>query len=132
MEFEVVEFEGEGPIRRAADEATDLIDECRAAIAGEPHDFVLTLVHGEAEIGREGRVEHSERMGKPDFTQQGDRGGTIGTPRAEADRQRGPFADAVRRQDRRPRRGRREESGSRMRLVMLREQDLARRHAQIR
>src|SRR2546429_9695485 len=83
----------------AADEPTDFVDECWAAVTGQPHDFVFPLVHLEAEIRCKGRVEHPQGMGESNFTQQGDGGGTLGKPRAQADRPRGPLDDAIRRRE---------------------------------
>ena len=51
MELEVLQVKNEGPIRSAADEPTDFIEECRAPITGQAHDFVLPVVYGKAEIG---------------------------------------------------------------------------------
>src|SRR5437763_15681965 len=100
MELEVVEVEGEVAIRCAADEPTDFVNECWAAVTGQPHDFVFSLVHLESEIRCKGRVSHPQGIWESNFTQQGDAGSTLGTPRAEADRRRGPLADAIASQDR--------------------------------
>ncbi len=58
--LEVIEIEGERAIRCAADHLTHLIGQRRPPVRGKPHDLVLVLVHREAEIGRERRIEHAE------------------------------------------------------------------------
>ena len=68
MKLEVIEVERKGPIRCAADEPTDLVDERGVTVTREPHHLVLSLVDFKAEISRKGRVQHSEGMGKPKFT----------------------------------------------------------------
>ena len=74
VEFEVIEIERKRAVRRAADQTADLIDHGRAAVAGEPHHFVLAFVHREAEVGGERRVQHAERMRKSDFARKIDAG----------------------------------------------------------
>ena len=71
-------------------------------------------------------------MRKSDFAKERDRRGAIWMPLSVADRQRRPLPDSIRRQNRRPPRRRSEEGGSGVGLVMLGEQDLAARHAEIR
>src|SRR5258708_40299869 len=71
-------------------------------------------------------------MRKPDFTFECDGRTAVRASFTGANRERGPFAYAVSGQYRRATRWRSEESGRRMRLVVLGEQDLAPRHAQVR
>ena len=77
MEFEVVEVERKCAVFGLANQAADLVDHRRPPVAGKSHDLVLVLVDREAEIGGERRIQHPERMGKPDFTQQRDRGSAV-------------------------------------------------------
>src|SRR5439155_270739 len=119
-------------IRRAADQLADLVDLGWAPVGGKPHDLVLVLVHREAEIGRERRIQHAERMWESDFAQECDRGAAVSAPLAMADRERGPLAHAVGGQDRRATRRSRQEGGGRVRLVVPGEEDLPARHAEVR
>ena len=70
--LEVLRDERERAVRRAADHLADLIDHGRTAVGGEPHHFVLVLVDREAEIRRERRVEHAERMRESDLAEERD------------------------------------------------------------
>src|SRR5262249_50790151 len=101
------------------------------AAGSQPHDLVLALVHWKAEICRERRIEHSERMWEPDLPQKRDRCAAVRAPLTVAHCQRGPFAHAVGGQDRRATRRSSEEGGRRVRLVMLGEQDFLAWHAQV-
>ena len=109
------------------------VDHRRAAVGGEPHHLVFVLVDREAEIGGERRVEHAERVREADLAQRA----SMSVPpsaraRAVPDRQRRPFADAVRGEDRGAPRRRGEERGGGVRRVVLGEQDLLPRHAEMR
>ncbi len=129
--LEVLQVQGERPVRRPVDDLAHLVDHGRPPVGGQAHHLVLALVHGEAQIGGEGRVEHPQRVGEPDLPGQGDVGGPAGRARAVADRKRRPFPHAIACQDRRTARRRGEEGGSRVRLVVLGEQDLPPRNAQV-
>ena len=92
----------------------DQIHVLRLAVRGETHDLVLARVDLEAGVVREGRVEETERVGPVDLLEDLD----IVAP-ADADRGRGPLADAVHRQERRFLERRRKERARRVRLVVL-------------
>ena len=132
MKFEVIKIERERAVRRAADQLADLLGQRGPAVGGEAHDLVFVLVHREAEIGGEGRIQHAERMRKPDFAQALIVVGPFARRSPCADRQRRPLADAVGGQDRRAARRRGEERGGGVRLMVLGEQDLASGHAEMR
>src|SRR5258708_6922951 len=117
MEFEVVQIERERAFCRAADELADLVDHFRSTVAGKSHDFVFVFVPLEAEICGERRIQHSQRMRKPDFTQQSDGCGAVRASLAMADGERRPLAHCIGRQDSGATRWSREKSGRGMRLV---------------
>src|SRR5471030_2403986 len=119
MEFEIIQIESERAVRRAADQFADVVDHSLPAITGEAHHFVFVLVYREAQVRRERGIEHSERMRKPDFTQERDRRGAVRAALAVAHGERGPLAYAIGSQDRRATRGRGEEGGPRVRLVVF-------------
>jgi len=77
----------------------DLINHCRTAIAGESHNLVLVLIHPEAEIRGEGRVQHSQRMWKPDFAEQANLRSPICILFTPSDRKCRPFPYAISGQD---------------------------------
>src|SRR5690242_2092495 len=99
MEFEIIEIECERSVRCGADQPADLIRHRRPAITGQAHHFVLAFVYRETEVCREGRIQHAERMRKPDFTHEVYGGNAARVPFAVADGQSGPFADAIGGQD---------------------------------
>ena len=88
--------------------------EGRSPVGSEPHHLVLVLVHREAEIGGEGRVQHAQRMRESDLAQECRCRAAARVPFPTADRERRPFADAVGRQDRGAPRRRREEGRRRV------------------
>src|SRR3954468_3449871 len=102
------------------------------AVSGEPHHLVFALVDREPEIGREGGIEHPQRMRKAQLPRDPDPGGAVGGDLALAERQRGPLADSVRGEDGRPPGRGCEERGRRMRLVMFAEKDPAAADAELR
>ena len=133
--LEVIEVESERAIRRAADHLADFVDHARTPVRREPHHLVLVLVHGEAEIRRERRIQHAQRMREPDFAQCGDVGASVSAvrmPLPVADGERGPLADAVGGQDRGAIGRRRQERGGRVRLVVPGEEHLRPRYAEVR
>ncbi len=77
-------------------------------------------------------VQHAERMGVADLTEQRDRRRRIVAAFAVADGQGRPLADAVRGQNRRSPRRRGEKRGGGMGRVVRREEDLRPRHAEMR
>ena len=97
----------------------------RPTVRRESHHLVLVFVHGEAEVRGEGGVQHAERVRELDLALKRDVGGTVRAPLAVADRERRPFAHAVRGQDGGAAGRRREERRRRVRGVVVREQDLA-------
>src|SRR5262245_49995831 len=98
MEFKVVEVELKRTVCGLMNETTDLVDHRRLPVAGKSHHLVLVLVDREAEIGRERRIQHAERVRKPDFTQQRDLGSAIRTAHAVTNSERchSPTPSAVR------------------------------------
>ena len=133
MVLEVVHVESECAVRRAPYQLAHIVGQGGTPIGGEAHDLVFVLVHGEAEPGGERGIQQAERVGISNLAKQRDvRAGTIGAPLAMADRQRGPFADAVGGQDRRAPRGSGEERGSGVRMVVAGAQDLRPRDVEMR
>ena len=130
--LEVIQVQRERAVRRAVNQLANVIHHRRAAVGGEPHNLVLVFVHREAQVRRERRVQHSQRMRKPDLAQKCNRRASVRTPLAVADRECGPFAHTVSRQDGGAARWRSQEGSGRVRLMMFGEQDLTRRHAQVR
>src|SRR6266498_3065056 len=68
VKLEVIQVEGERAVGSAAYQLTHLLDQGGLAVGSEAHDFVFVLVHFEAEIRSECRIQHPQRMRKPDFT----------------------------------------------------------------
>src|SRR5216684_6844399 len=70
MVFEVIEIKREPAVRGATNQLADLVNHSRASIASQAHDLVFVLVHLETEVRRKCRVQHSQRMWEPYFTQE--------------------------------------------------------------
>src|SRR6267378_1995541 len=86
VEFKIVEIECEPAIGRAADQLTDLLEQRWPSKGRQAHDFILVLIHLEAEIRRECRIQHSKGMRKSYFTQGPDRCGAVRQSLAMTDR----------------------------------------------
>ena len=82
MKLKVIEIECERTIGRAAHDLADLLDHRRLSVASKAHHFVLVLIHLEAEVRREGRIQHSQGMRKSDFSQASDCRGAVFEPLA--------------------------------------------------
>src|SRR5207248_1218977 len=108
------------------------IFERRATVGGETHHLVLTLVHGKAEIGGEGRVEHSQRVREAQLAGDFDSRLPVVVDLAAAERQRRPLAHAIGGEYRGALYRSREERGRGVGLVMLAEQDPVRADAEPR
>src|SRR5205807_10004479 len=67
VEVEVREIERDSTVGGAAYDTPEELLVCRPPVGGEAHHLVLALVHREAEIGGERRVEHSERVRKAEL-----------------------------------------------------------------
>ena len=67
--LEIVHVERERAVRRAPDQLADRVGHGRTPVGGEAHDLVFVLVDREAEIGREGGIQHAERVRESDFAQ---------------------------------------------------------------
>src|SRR5882724_5081403 len=68
VKFEVIQIKCERAIGCAAYHLTDLLDQRGLAVASEAHDLVFVFIHFEAEICGKCRIQHPQRMRKPDFT----------------------------------------------------------------
>jgi hypothetical protein len=132
VELEAVEVESERAVLGAAQDPADLVQVGGLAVRGEAHHLVFALVDGEAEERREGRVEHSQRMREADFAEEAQIRRAVVADFARAHREGRPLADAVGGEDGRFPRGSGEERGRRVRLVVLGEEDLPGRHAELR
>ncbi len=125
LEREVVEVEPVGSVRADADHLLDAVDVPGLAVGRHAHQLVLALVHLEAAVRGERRVEQPERVREAALLLDVD-------PRAaaDADRPGRPLARAVHGDDRGLVVGRAEEARRGVRHVVLAEQDLARGDAQ--
>src|SRR6185503_18009890 len=131
LKLEVLRSERERAVRRPPDELAHAIGHRRPAVRGESHHLVLILVHGEAQIGREGRIEHAERVREPDLAQKRDVR-AIGPPFAVTGGQRRPFPYPIGLEDGRTTYGRGEKCRGSVRLMMSREEDLLAADAEMR
>src|SRR5882724_6380882 len=77
VKFEKIQIEGTRAIGCAAYQLTDFLDQRRLAVRSEAHHLVFIFIYFEAEIGGECRIQHSQRMRKPDFTKAPDCRGTV-------------------------------------------------------
>ena len=131
VKLEIRQVEREGPVRRAPQHPAQLRLECGLSVRGETHHLVLALVHGEAQVGREGGVEHPERVREAELADELERRAAVVGDRAASERERRPLADAVGGEDRGLPGRRSEERGRRVRAVVLGEQDAVAGHAEL-
>ena len=119
--LEVRHVQAERSVRLQIDQVVpDALDVLRLAVRRQPHQLVLAGVDLEAgEVG-EGGVQQPERMREADLVRQLD---AVAVP--DAVRRRGPLPDPVQRQNGRLVERRRKERTGRVRLVVLREDDLS-------
>src|SRR5438067_1224121 len=129
---EIREIERESAVRGAAEHLADFVRESRAAVRSQPHHLVLALVHWKSEPGREGRVEHAERVREANLAQHLELGAAVVAHCASPDGERRPFADAVRGEDRGLARRRGQKGRRGVRLVVLGEEDLAPANPELR
>ena len=67
-ELEIVQVQPNASIFMNLDEmVANSLEVCRLAVWGEPHDFVLALIHRESSEVSKGGVQKPQRMGKPHF-----------------------------------------------------------------
>ena len=132
LELEVLRRQRERAVRGRPDQLPDVVRHDGPPVGGEPHHLVLVLVDRKSEVRGERGIQHPERMREPDLAVESDVGAAVGAALAAADRERGPLADAVSREDGRAEGRRRHERGRRMRRVVIGEEDLPARHPEVR